>query len=278
MVPWILFLVIYNKYYISGFGHIVIYFIVGTFFFTILFIMKNNSIVFKETEYKRNLATKEKDVFEKKLVEKEKLNNKIHIKENQQVKKEKELKTIVQKYPKLHIYPFKSGKIEYEISGNVKAKETIYFDHYGLRELTITETDYGDGKKDKQMVLVDNRYIYIIDLNVKIGTIAISNLVKNVGENVDYNDVLKYRLRQLNPVQLGMGYVLGKNCKIWVSKNKKIKIWTWKGLILKKVIYKSNYPSIVYEAKELKINIDIPNEQFRIPEGTKFIKYNKLPK
>jgi hypothetical protein len=132
--------------------------------------------------------------------------------------------------------------------------------------------------KSKQMVLLDNKYIYIIDLSTKIGTIALSNLTKNISKDDDYYDILKYRLRNLDPVQLGMENYLGKNCKIWISKDNKIKIWTWKGIIMKKIIYKNKMPSVIYEAKDLKTDIKIPENKFRIPPDTKFIRYKKAPK
>ncbi len=280
LIPWILFLVVYNKYYISGFGHIVLYSVLFTFFFTVVIIMRNNSMVFKEAKYKKELLAKEKNILQSEFKEKDFSEKSAEVnKQNIPKAKVKRQPRIKKQYPDTHIYPFRSGQIYYEISGDgINAKETVCFDHYGLREATVTETEYSNGKKEKQLILLDNDYIFFVDLNVKIGTIAHSDLIKNLGEDTDYNKILKYRLRQFDPIQVGMGYVLGKNCKIWVSRDKKIKLWTWKGLILKKIIYKKNYPSVVYEAKDIKVDVSIPNEKFEIPKDVKFIRYKKPPK
>ncbi len=274
LIPWVLFLVIYNRYYLTGFAKILLYFTIGTFIFSFLFLMKNNYMAFKKDKFLANQIKNEKKLLTFKMEEKD---DSLSIQLQKNAKKN-QVKTIKQKYPDIRIYPFETGIVSYKISGEITAQETIYFDHHGLRELTITETNLGNDMKSKQMVLLDNKYIYIIDLSTKIGTIALSNLTKNISKDDDYYDILKYRLRNLDPVQLGMENYLGKNCKIWISKDNKIKIWTWKGIIMKKIIYKNKMPSVIYEAKDLKTDIKIPENKFRIPPDTKFIRYKKAPK
>jgi len=271
LVPWILYLLFFNKYYVRGLGHLLKYFSIAVFLFIVIFIIKNNNIMYKQTAWLSEQNNKKREEFSKSIEDVEA--KKEEVKED--IKKApKGFTGIRQRYPKIHIYPFKTGIITYKIDGRQKGKETIYFDHYGLRELTLTET-YVDTFKIKKMLLLDNKYVYAIDLDHHIGNVAKSGLTKNMKEGDRYNAILGIRMKNLKLHQNGRQYFKGKNCSIWVSDNGNTKVWTWQGLILKKVLYKNKLPDSILEATDIKTDVRVSNERFLLPPGITFIRYHK---
>lgn len=271
LVPWILYLLFFNKYYVRGLGHLLKYFSIALFLFILIFIIRNNNIMYKQTAWLSEKNQKKREEFAKSL-ENEKMN-----KERTQgdIKKApKGFTGIKQKYPKIHIYPFKTGIITYNISGKQKGEQTMSFDHYGLRELTISET-YKDTFKIKKMLLLDNKYVYAIDLNHNIGNVAKSGLTEEIKEGYRYNKILSIKMGNLKLHQRGRQYFKGKNCTVWVSDNGDTKVWTWMGLILKKVLYQNSLPVSTLEAKEIKTDVAISSEKFLLPPGITFIRYHK---
>ena len=171
-------------------------------------------------------------------------------------------------------YPAESGIIEYKISGDQTGQETVYFDHWGLREARYTETT-GLGKENTAMVhtviVMDGDWIYNFNVDTKMGS-KIPNLwlraVKASGKTGDLTSTYQDTLKSLGAMKSGTETLLEKSCDIWVNPNLGSTAWIWASIPLK-IDYKTPALTIHIEATKLQENTPIADEKFQVPTDIK---------
>jgi hypothetical protein len=180
-----------------------------------------------------------------------------------------------QKYKK---YPHKSGKISYELSGDSKGTRTIYWDDYGMKELTeehsVTKT-WGMKSEANTYVLVLGKDVYSWNddkdkENVYLSSNPIAEAWMEDGKN---NKEVE---KSSKDIMVGMGFekigdenYKGKNCEIWKGMGG-AKTWTWKTYSLKTDVSMLGI-DIVAEAKDMDFGASVPGEKFEYPKGRELI-------
>ncbi len=176
-----------------------------------------------------------------------------------------------EKYVKL--FPFKSAIIEYKYEASFKGTHVKYIDDWGYKQADYIKKELNFGGNS------DKEYETIILIGNKAYTIDHQENTVAVGRNSTYNyyllnqnrsctDISDALLKSANGYKLtGTKEFLGKECKVW--KAGKATQLTWKGIMLKSEI---NFITMMVEkATKIKIDVDIPESKFEIPQDVKYI-------
>jgi len=172
-------------------------------------------------------------------------------------------------------YEIKSGVIEYKLDGRDVGTRTLYFDDYGQKEMTLTDSYLVmDGRalpRRLLMHLIVDNYSYSIDLEKKT---AVKMKKSPFGKN-DLADVLMKSILEANEEfakeyaeeifkqkeVLGTEIILGRTCEL--VKSGFDKICKYKGIVLK--VYTSYSGGNIIEAIRFDENVEIPREKFEVP-------------
>ncbi len=171
------------------------------------------------------------------------------------------------------LFPFKSAIIKYKYEASFKGTHIKYIDDWGYKQADYMKLESNfHGKTDKE-------YETIILIGEKAYTINHQKNTVAVGRNSTYNyyllnqnrtctDISDALLKSANGYTLdGKDKFLGKECKVW--KGRKATQYTWNGIMLKSEI---NFMAMMVEkATKIKIDVDIPESKFEIPQGVKYI-------
>ena len=170
-------------------------------------------------------------------------------------------------------YDIESGTIDYTLSGFTTGKQTIYFDRWGLREVTYTESEtkmMGIRSKTNTMTLTDGEWVYNIDLDTKKGTRS---------KNMNYDEIEQYgkdgskeltenTMKNMGGIKTGTDEMLGKMCDVWEIKKMSTKTWLWKGITLKS---STNMAGMTMDMIATKIDDKsrVTAAKFKIPKDVK---------
>lgn len=170
-------------------------------------------------------------------------------------------------------YYFKSGIIEYKYDGKTQGTETVYFDDYGYYEAVYTETVtkmMGIKAKVKTATITIGDDRYEIDFNENTAVKMKNPLGKALAESkLDWVENSKKALQHMGFQKTGTGTVLGKTCDIWEGTGK---AWVWKGLTLKTEVRVMGLTTVT--ATDVKTDVNIPDEKFKVPAGIKITEQN----
>ena len=174
---------------------------------------------------------------------------------------------------RVKLFPFKSAIVEYKYEASLNGTRVKYIDEWGYKQADyIRKTlNLGDATdKEYQTIILIGEKAYTIDLQEN--TIA-------VGRNSTYNYYLLNQNRKCTDVsdallQSAQGYIpagteifLEKECKVWEAGNSTQ--YTWNGLMLYSEI---NFMTMMVEkATGIKVDVDIPEGKFKIPQGLEYI-------
>ena len=177
-------------------------------------------------------------------------------------------------------YYIESAIVKYKISGNTKGTEEVFFDKWGEREArftnALTETTFFGVKntqKENTLNILDGDISYSIDLDKKTGVKTLNagvTTMSAMGNGKSPRTMGKEMLEQIGGKKIGEEEILGKKCEVWKALG--TKLWFWKGIPLK-VSSKILGIERTVEAVELKTNVKIDENKFKVPEGIKITDY-----
>ena len=175
-------------------------------------------------------------------------------------------KSATRRYPKS-----KSGIIKYSISGTIAGTEVVYYEDWGRREAIYTKTtmDLRGVTVDRNTLtlLEDNgQWINNIDLNARTGLRMKNPQYKEyVGKSrVELENTKRKSLKDAGARRAEIERVVGKPCIVWAEQYTGNEIYTWNGIILKKVTG-SGFSKTTTVATEITESVNIPEEKFTIP-------------
>lgn len=176
-----------------------------------------------------------------------------------------------QKYRK---YPYKSGKVEYLLSGNTTGKQITYWDQYGYNEVTIEETTtkmFGQTivENSTTLILGNDQYEWN---NTDDRVFKMSNPIAETWEENGYDDddVQEFSIETMKALgyeKVGTETIQGKKCDLYTGMGK---IWVWEGLPLKTEIKLLGTVSII-EAKDIDTNCKVPSSVFDLPANREVV-------
>lgn len=170
-------------------------------------------------------------------------------------------------------YDIESAFIKYNIYGNTKGVEVLKFDTWGLREINKVEVvrevvfySVKNIQNIQNINILNKEFSYNIDLKNKTG-------IKTTSSNIVINNQFtKDEILKNNGKLLYHEMVLAKNCEVWKTNN--LKIWLWKGIVLKlesKILGK-NY---IKEAIEIELELLIDSKELIVPFDIKITDHTK---
>ena len=175
-------------------------------------------------------------------------------------------KSVTRRYPKS-----KSGIIKYNISGTIAGTEVVYYEDWGRREAIYTKTtmDLRGVTVDRNTLtlLEDNgQWINNIDLNARTGLRMKNPQYKEyVGKSrVELENTKRKSLKDAGARRAEIERVVGKPCIVWAEQYTGNEIYTWNGIILKKVTG-SGFSKTTTVATEITESVNIPEGKFTIP-------------
>ena len=157
-------------------------------------------------------------------------------------------------------YGFESAIVEYDVEGSDAGTKTLFIDMggYKLAEYDIVKKKRSEEKTAE--ILIGSDMISIVFENktaIKIHN-PMAYLLAN--PNRDWKETGRNMLVKLGYEIIGQEKISGKECDIW--KQGKHRLWVWNGLTLK-----SEHGKNIETATSIKIDVDVPSENFEIPEG-----------
>ncbi|NOZ09192.1 MAG: hypothetical protein GXO91_10035, partial [FCB group bacterium] len=173
-----------------------------------------------------------------------------------------------------HRYPVKSCIIDFELNGMQKGRETLYIDDYGKREARYSKTTLGIGdsaKKSNTLMLMDETWIYNIDLINKTGTKTMNPVHAPIPVRQEFKDMITLNhenMRKMGGKLIGEEEFLKKKCEVWEIKALHSKTWIWNGIILRSIV---NTMGMKQEVRAVKLqeNVNIPPEKLTLPKELK---------
>lgn len=168
------------------------------------------------------------------------------------------------------VFPFKSGIIQYEQSGNAKGTHTKYIDDFGYKQADYAETVtkvFGFSTKENSGVILIGPKVYTIDYKNNSATVGENPVYSTYAnsEVADYDELGKQAMASLGFENTGVEEsILGKSCEVWEGGLGKI--WIWKGLALKSKTTVLGI-TITETATKIDISTSVPSEKFEIPKG-----------
>lgn len=167
-------------------------------------------------------------------------------------------------YPKKK-YTVESGVIEFVIKGDLKGRQTIYFDNWGVNETQIQEY-YVDGDTSRTTTIYNDKKSFIINHNSKTGIKTANPFINILNLNKSDEELLSHgkEMMEKNGGKIvGTKIIAGLECNEWELLG--IRTWVWQTFTLKTL---GNITGINMdiEATEFKQNVTLPENIFEIPE------------
>lgn len=161
-----------------------------------------------------------------------------------------------------HRYDVKSGVIYYDAP--MGAKQELYFDDYGAKEVFITSIDLGIAKSKSTEIRMDG-YTYKFDNDKKEG-------IKTKWYTNDFNYskpdpamMERYKVKDLGSETIG-----GKQCKKYSAEFGKTPIttWVWNNIMVKSITNFGGKDMIIEATKIEETSVD--PKIFELPAGVTF--------
>ncbi|MRT93134.1 hypothetical protein [Ancylomarina sp. 16SWW S1-10-2] len=169
-------------------------------------------------------------------------------------------------------YAIKSGYIEYTLSGNTNGTKKIWWDNYGEKSRTETQSEtttkiFGIKNVDKThtvQILVKDKYwtANLADQSGHKGTLPFYQASRQLVDNMtkqEQEDFANQTIAALGGEKLGTENFMGKTCE--VIKVMGSKIWLYKGLSLKSEVKMMGIESNETAIK-LQENQSVPSSKF----------------
>lgn len=174
----------------------------------------------------------------------------------------------------------KSGHIEYQLSGNTVGKKTVWYDEFGIKMATLTESTttikvLGISSKTttKELEIRNGNLLWKINLLDNTGTKTTINYAIKAGKALtdkktdeELHNMERQTILDMNGKIEGYENILGKKCLVFTLGT--TKFWQYKGYPLKSVItlgtLTNNETAVLFEE-----NIAVPAAKFSIPAGVK---------
>ena len=155
--------------------------------------------------------------------------------------------------------PFSTAIITYDLKGYLKGKEVIYIDATNNKvaiETSAVSEYAGFSNKDNSLQIYDEKAIY----NVNLGERSCISIER---EGVAVRDIFGEPFYFGRPVE--QESFLGKDCNVY--KLPEGKVYFWNGILLKDERKDSSDFNFYKEATEIKLDVELPAEKFKVPEG-----------
>jgi len=169
-------------------------------------------------------------------------------------------------------YEFESGKVTYKTSGSMQGTETMYFDDYGMLEVKNTKATLemmGIKQVTDTKVIMDGKWIYTLDNNSGDANKMENPLYSMFPDGADLEKVGEEMMLNMGGKKIGTETLLGKKCDIWEIKKLMSKVWVWKSIPIKSEVNMMGM-NIIQIATSVEVDIDVPSNVFKIPEGVEF--------
>ncbi len=159
-------------------------------------------------------------------------------------------------------YEIKSGIILY--NAPMGAKQELYFDDYGAREVFITSMDLGIAKSKTTEIRKDG-YTYKFDDDKAEGI-----KTKWFTNDFDYSKADKSLIEKYKVKELGTETIGGKECRKYSAEfgSSPITTWIWKNIMVKSVT-KFGKSDMVIEATKIE-ETPVDQKVFDLPAGVTF--------
>jgi len=175
----------------------------------------------------------------------------------------------------------KSGYIEYELTGNSKGKKQIWFDEYGLKMHTYTESEttiklmgIKNVTKEKKLEIRKVNEVWVMDLFTNTGTKTTIDYAVEAGKEITKNktdaqlhETEKKTLTDIGAKIEGYETFMDKKCLVFTWGTNKF--WQYKGIPLRSEVEMKGLIANSEVAVIFKENIAVPSEKFNIPSGIK---------
>lgn len=159
-------------------------------------------------------------------------------------------------------YEIKSGVILY--NAPMGAKQELYFDDYGAKEVFITSIDLGIAKSKTTEIRIDGfNYKFEDDKTEGIKTKWFTN-------DFDYSKADKSLMEEYKVKELGSETIDGKECKKYSAEfgSTPITTWIWKNIMVKSITNFSGKDMIIEATKIEETSVD--PKMFELPSGVTF--------
>lgn len=160
-------------------------------------------------------------------------------------------------------YGIKSGVIFY--NAPMGAKQELYFDDYGAKEVSITTIDLGIAKT-KTIEIRKDGFSYTYEEGKNEGT----KKAWYVPANTDFSKADPKTLERYKVKDLGTENIAGKECKKFSAEfgSSPIVSWTWNNILIKSVT-KMGQGEFVIEATKVQDG-SVDSKLFELPAGVTF--------
>lgn len=160
-------------------------------------------------------------------------------------------------------YGIKSGVIFYDAP--MGAKQELYFDDYGAKEVSITSVDLGIAKT-KTIEIRKDGFSYTYEEGKNEGT----KKAWYVPANTDFSKADPKILERYKVKDLGTETIAGKECKKFSAEfgSSPIVSWTWNNILIKSVT-KMGQGEFVIEATKVQDG-SVDSKLFELPAGVTF--------
>lgn len=160
-------------------------------------------------------------------------------------------------------YGIKSGVIFYDAP--MGAKQELYFDDYGAKEVSITSVDLGIAKT-KTIEIRKDGFSYTYEEGKNEGT----KKAWYVPANTDFSKADPKTLERYKVKDLGTETIAGKECKKFSAEfgSSPIVSWTWNNILIKSVT-KMGQGEFVIEATKVQDG-SVDSKLFELPAGVTF--------
>jgi hypothetical protein len=179
------------------------------------------------------------------------------------------------------LYDSKSGKLVYKMDFMGEQTYTLYWDNFGDKEAKIMKVDvemFGQKSSTETVELKMDGFLYKYEVGKNTGTKtkANSSLGGAQGFPKDVSKMAQKEIDKMKIVDLGTKEILGKTCKGLKMEpmGMKMEAWIWGNLALESKTWLSkNGEPIEMKAVSLELDVTIPPEIFKVPEGVEFTEY-----
>jgi len=171
-------------------------------------------------------------------------------------------------------YKLKSGYIKYQLDGQNKGTEELYWDNFGQNEARYTNismTVFGMAQTTNSIYIIDGDWAYSVDgqtnTATKINYTAMMTKMKGGDNTQKPMDFSEEMIQAFGGVKAGTEKILGKTATIYNLANMgDYRVWLWKGVPLKS---EANFMGFAVNmvAVEFKENVRVAQAKLTLPPG-----------
>jgi hypothetical protein len=152
---------------------------------------------------------------------------------------------------------------------------TMYWDDWGDKQFTEIN-DEVMGQKIHNITIMKGNVHYEIDMIEKTGTKQKIDIESK--DNINFQTLTQPMIDRFNIKEKGTETLLDKECKVYIMEFEspedgslmEAELWVWKGISLKVETTVMGVFGATVETTSIKTDIDVPSNQFAIPEGIKW--------